>query len=98
MNETNNTFTLEKSFSECFNEESGGGWAVRSKNTPTIIVLKTLLETENSYMYEFFSFTHVKWSKVKNAMQEHVKKYVAEKHEEEGYILKAALDEKRVTV
>lgn len=96
MNETNNTFTLEKSFSECLMKSQEEAERLGLKNTPTIIVLKTLLETENSYMYEFFSFTHVKWSKVKNAMQEHVKKYVAEKHEEEGYILKAALDEKEL--
>lgn len=96
MNETNNTFTLEKSFSECLMKSQEEAERLGLKNTPTIIVLKTLLETENSYMYEFFSFTHVKWSKVKNAMKEHVKKYIAEKHEEEGYILKAALDEKEL--
>lgn len=94
MNETNYTLAFDADFITGLTKSQEEAKRLGLKEIPTIIVLKTLLETEDSYLYEFFNLTHAKWGKVKNSMQEHVKKYVAEKHEEEGSILTMTFDEK----
>ena len=94
MNETNYTLAFDADFITGLTKSQEEAKRLGLKEIPTIIVLKTLLENEDSYLYEFFNLTHAKWGKVKNAMQEHVKKYVAEKHEEEGSILTMTFDEK----